>query len=105
MTVDRQRSNAGRIAFVRRVEGAKEPDRGGRAHGSGCRSNLMIKEKPEDEGGMAMLPALSTRRSSLAMPPVTSAFRREVDDLFDRFFGDMFGNGDAGMTRGWRAMV
>ena len=49
-----------------------------------------------------MLPALSTRRFSLPMVPATSVFRREVDDLFDRFFGDFNGSS---MTRGWNAPV
>lgn len=52
-----------------------------------------------------MLPALSTRRFSTSMLPVSSVFRSEVDDLFNRFFGDVAGNGNGGMTRGWNAPV
>jgi HSP20 family protein len=33
------------------------------------------------------------------MLPASSVFRREVDDLFGRFFGDAAGNGNGGMTR------
>jgi HSP20 family protein len=52
-----------------------------------------------------MLTALSTRRSALPMMSAPTVFRREVDDLFDRFFGDLAGNGNSGMTRGWKAPV
>lgn len=52
-----------------------------------------------------MLTALSTRRSGLPILPASSVFRREVDDLFDRFFGDFIGNGNGGMARGWNVPV
>jgi len=39
------------------------------------------------------------------MLPSTSALRREVDELFDRFFGDFAYGGNGGMTRGWSAPV
>lgn len=52
-----------------------------------------------------MLPALSTRRFGLPMLPASSVFRKEVDDLFDRFSGDFGGDGNRGMTRGCNAPV
>ena len=52
-----------------------------------------------------MLPALSTRRFTFPMLPAPTVFRREVDDLFDRFFGNFAGNGDTGLSRGWTAPV
>lgn len=51
-----------------------------------------------------MLPALSTSRFFQPMTTAPSVLRREVDDLFDRFFHDFPGNGE-GMTRGWHAPV
>lgn len=51
-----------------------------------------------------MLPALSTRRFAFPTLPLSSDFRREVDGLFDRFFGDIAA-GANGMTRGWNAPV
>lgn len=52
-----------------------------------------------------MLPAPSSRRFALPILPASSVFRREVDDLFGRFFGDFGGDGNGGMTRGWNAPV
>ena len=52
-----------------------------------------------------MLPALNTSRFFLPAPTAPSAFGREVGDLFDRFFRDLPGNGEGGMTRGWHAPV
>ena len=46
-----------------------------------------------------MLPTLSTRRMTFPTLPAPSMFRKEVDELFDRFFGDVVGT--ANMTRGW----
>jgi HSP20 family protein len=51
-----------------------------------------------------MLPALSTRRFAFPTLPLSSDSRREVDGLFDRFFGDMAA-GAKRMTRGWNAPV
>jgi HSP20 family protein len=39
------------------------------------------------------------------MHPANSIFRQEVDNLFDRFFGDFNGSNGASMTRGWNAPV
>ncbi len=52
-----------------------------------------------------MLPALSAPRFALPMLPASSVFRKEVDDLFDRFLGDFAHNGKLGMMRGWNAPV
>ena len=52
-----------------------------------------------------MLPALSTRRFAFPMMPFSSDLRREVDSLFDRFFGEFAGSANGGMTRGWNAPV
>lgn len=52
-----------------------------------------------------MLPALSTRRFGLPVFPASAEFHREIDGLFDRFFGGLAGNGPVGMTRGWNAPV
>lgn len=53
-----------------------------------------------------MLPALSTRRFAMPMSSAPSFFHREVDDLFDRFFGDFAANSNnGGMTRGWSSPV
>lgn len=46
-----------------------------------------------------MLPTLSTRRFSWPTFGAASTFRREMDDLFGRFFGD---DRDGGMVRGWQ---
>jgi HSP20 family protein len=51
-----------------------------------------------------MLPALA-RRFAFPVVPASAVFRGEVDDLLGRFFGDVAGNGNGGMTRGWNAPV
>ena len=49
-----------------------------------------------------MLPALTTPRFSWPAFGSASLLRREVDDLFGRFFGDSWGDRDGGMVRGWQ---
>lgn len=52
-----------------------------------------------------MLPALNPSRFYLPIPAAQSSFRREFDNLFDRFFRDLPANGDGGIARGWNAPV
>lgn len=49
-----------------------------------------------------MLTTLSTRRFSWPTVGTATTLRREVDDLFDRFFGDAWGDHNGGMIRGWQ---
>ncbi len=48
-----------------------------------------------------MLSTLSTRRFSWPAFGGASTLRRDVDDLFARFFGESWGDRDGGMIRGW----
>lgn len=52
-----------------------------------------------------MLPAISTRRFSQPSFNGSASLRREVDGLFDQFFGNLAGYAQGGMTRGWDAPV
>jgi HSP20 family protein len=52
-----------------------------------------------------MLPTLSTRHSSWPTFGPAPLFRREIDDLFGRFFGESWGDRHGGMTRDWQAPV
>jgi HSP20 family protein len=52
-----------------------------------------------------MLPAISTRRFPLSVFSGSPAFRREVDELFDQFFGNLPAYANGGMTRGWDAPI